>query len=205
MKFFSIIKNGIITENPSFIQVVGMCPLLAVSTSAINGFSMGLAASAVLICSNLFISAMRKFIPDEIRIPAFIVVIASFVTIVQLLLSAYLPELNESLGLYIPLIVVNCIILARAEAFAYKNTVIDSIADGVGNGLGFTVAITLLGIIREFIGSGTFFGMTVLPEAFPKTLILILSPGAFFTLGLLMAFFNHRKNKSKALQGGDAE
>jgi len=198
MKFFKIIKTGIIDDNPTFVQVVGMCPLLAVSTTATNSVGMGLCASAVLICSNLFISLLRKFIPNEVRIPAFIVVIASFVTIVQLALEAFLPELNESLGLFIPLIVVNCIILARAESFAYKNSVIDSIADGIGNGLGFTVAITVLGIIREVIGSGTFFGFTVLPDAFPKTIMMILAPGAFITLGLMMAFLNNQRNKNKA-------
>ena len=197
-KALHALKNGMIDENPTFIQVIGTCPTLAVTTSAINGIGMGLSTTAVLMCSNLFISLSRKIIPDTVRIPCFIVVIASFVTIVQLLLSAFLPSLNASLGLYIPLIVVNCIILGRAEAFASKFGPVESFFDGVGNGLGFTVAITVIGLIREFIGSGTLFGMTVLPEAFPKTLIMIMSPGAFFTFGTLMAIFHRLMAKQKA-------
>ncbi len=193
-----IIKNGIIDENPTFSQVIGMCPTLAVTSSAINGIGMGLSTAAVLICSNLFISLLRKVIPDKVRIPCFIVVIATFVTIIQFLLQAYLPSLNASLGLYIPLIVVNCLILARAEAFASKNSPIDSIFDGIGMGLGFTVALGFLGLVREFIGAGTLFNVTVLPEAFPKTLLFVMAPGAFFTLGCLMALLNHFKNKKKA-------
>ena len=197
-KALHALKNGMIDENPTFIQVIGTCPTLAVTTSAINGIGMGLSTTAVLMCSNLFISLLRKIIPDTVRIPCFIVVIASFVTIVQLLLSAFLPSLNASLGLYIPLIVVNCIILGRAEAFASKFGPVESFFDGIGNGLGFTVAITVIGLIREFIGSGTLFGMTVLPEAFPKTLIMIMSPGAFFTFGTLMAIFHSLMAKQKA-------
>ena len=197
-KALHALKNGMIDENPTFIQVIGTCPTLAVTTSAINGIGMGLSTTAVLMCSNLFISLLRKIIPDTVRIPCFIVVIASFVTIVQLLLSAFLPSLNASLGLYIPLIVVNCIILGRAEAFASKFGPVESFFDGVGNGLGFTMAITVIGLIREFIGSGTLFGMTVLPEAFPKTLIMIMSPGAFFTFGTLMAIFHRLMAKQKA-------
>lgn len=193
-----IIKNGIIDENPTFSQVIGMCPTLAVTSSAINGIGMGLSTAAVLICSNLFISLLRKVIPDKVRIPCFIVVIATFVTIIQFLLQAYLPSLNASLGLYIPLIVVNCLILARAEAFASKNSPIDSIFDGIGMGLGFTVALGFLGLVREFIGAGTLFNVAVLPEAFPKTLLFVMAPGAFFTLGCLMALLNHFKNKKKA-------
>lgn len=193
-----IIKNGIIDENPTFSQVIGMCPTLAVTSSAINGIGMGLSTAAVLICSNLFISLLRKVIPDKVRIPCFIVVIATFVTIIQFLLQAYLPSLNASLGLYIPLIVVNCLILARAEAFASKNSPIDSIFDGIGMGLGFTVALGFLGLVREFIGAGTLFNVTVLPDAFPKTLLFVMAPGAFFTLGCLMALLNHFKNKKKA-------
>ena len=193
-----IIKNGIINENPTFVQVIGMCPTLAVTSSAINGLGMGLSTAAVLICSNIFVSLIRKFIPDEVRIPSFIVVIATFVTIVQLLLQAYLPSLNASLGLYIPLIVVNCIILGRAEAFASKNSPIDSAFDGIGMGLGFTIALTVIGLVREFIGSGTLFNISVLPEAFPKTLLFVMAPGAFFTLGCLMALLNHFKNKKKS-------
>lgn len=193
-----IIKNGIIDENPTFVQVIGMCPTLAVTSSAINGIGMGLSTAAVLICSNIFISLIRKIIPDEVRIPSFIVVIATFVTIVQLLLQAYLPSLNASLGLYIPLIVVNCIILGRAEAFASKNSPIDSAFDGIGMGLGFTIALTVIGLVREFIGSGTLFNISVLPEDFPKTLLFVMAPGAFFTLGCLMALLNHFKNKKKS-------
>ncbi|NDO47297.1 electron transport complex subunit E [Clostridium sp. MD294] len=193
-----IIKNGIIDENPTFSQVIGMCPTLAVTSSAINGIGMGLSTAAVLICSNLFISLLRKVIPDKVRIPCFIVVIATFVTIIQFLLQAYLPSLNASLGLYIPLIVVNCLILARAEAFASKNSPIDAIFDGIGMGLGFTVALGFLGLVREFIGAGTLFNVTVLPDAFPKTLLFVMAPGAFFTLGCLMGLLNYFKNKKKA-------
>lgn len=190
-----IIKNGIIDENPTFMQVIGMCPTLAVTSSAINGIGMGLAATAVLICSNIFVSLLRKIIPDTVRIPCFIVVIATFVTIIEFALKAYVPSLYASLGLFIPLIVVNCIILARAEAFASKNGPFASACDGLGMGLGFTIALGCMGLIREFIGSGTAFGMTVLPEAFPKTLLFVMAPGAFFTLACMMAVLNNIKNK----------
>lgn len=190
-----IIKNGIIDENPTFMQVIGMCPTLAVTSSAINGIGMGLAATAVLICSNVFVSLLRKIIPDTVRIPCFIVVIATFVTIIEFVLKAYVPSLYASLGLFIPLIVVNCIILARAEAFAAKNGPLASACDGIGMGLGFTIALGCMGLIREFIGSGTAFGMTVLPEAFPKTLLFVMAPGAFFTLAVMMAVLNNIKNK----------
>ncbi len=202
-KALHALKNGMFDENPTFIQVIGTCPTLAVTTSAINGIGMGLSTTAVLMCSNLFISLLRKIIPDTVRIPCFIVVIASFVTIVQLLLSAFLPSLNASLGLYIPLIVVNCIILGRAEAFASKFGPVESFFDGIGNGLGFTIAITVIGLIREFIGSGTLFGLTVLPEAFPETLIMIMSPGAFFTYGTLMAIFHRLMAKQKAKKAAE--
>ena len=190
-----IIKNGIIDENPTFMQVIGMCPTLAVTSSAINGIGMGLAATAVLICSNVFVSLLRKIIPDTVRIPCFIVVIATFVTIIEFVLKAYVPSLYASLGLFIPLIVVNCIILARAEAFASKNGPFASACDGIGMGLGFTIALGCMGLIREFIGSGTAFGVTVLPEAFPKTLLFVMAPGAFFTLAVMMAVLNTIKNK----------
>ncbi|MFV0440894.1 MAG: electron transport complex subunit RsxE [Lachnospirales bacterium] len=183
----SIFKNGIIAENPVFFQLVGMCPTLAVTSSGINGFGMGVATTAVLIMSNFFISLIRKIIPDEVRIPSFIVVIATFVTIIGFLLKAFLPELDQSLGLFIPLIVVNCLILARAEAFASKNSPIISAVDGLAMGLGFTFALTVIGLIREFFGASTLFGITVLPEAIPQTLIMILPPGAFFTLGAILA------------------
>ena len=190
-----LIKNGIIDENPTFMQVIGMCPTLAVTSSAINGIGMGLAATAVLICSNIFVSLLRKIIPDTVRIPCFIVVIATFVTIIEFVLKAYVPSLYASLGLFIPLIVVNCLILARAEAFASKNGPIASAFDGIGMGLGFTIALGCMGLIREFIGSGTAFGIAVLPEAFPKTLLFVMAPGAFFTLACMMAVLNNFKNK----------
>ncbi|MBO6008524.1 MAG: electron transport complex subunit RsxE [Lachnospiraceae bacterium] len=196
-KSFERLYNGIIKENPTFILTLGMCPTLAVTTSAINGLGMGLTTAAVLALSNLFISALRKVIPDKVRIPAFIVIVASFVTMVQLLLEAFIPSLNAALGIYIPLIVVNCIILGRAESYAYHNPVIPSFFDGVGMGLGFTVALTLLGIFREFIGSGTFFGMRVFPEEYGVT-IFVLAPGAFFVLAVLVAIQNFIKDKMAA-------
>lgn len=195
---FKIIKNGLIDENPTFVQVIGMCPTLAVTSSAVNGIGMGLSTAAVLIFSNLFISLLRKVIPDKVRIPCFIVVIAAFVTVIEFLLKAYLPALNASLGLYIPLIVVNCIILARAEAFAFKNGPFAAVCDGIGMGLGFTLALGVLGLVRELIGAGTLFDITVLPAAFPRTLLFVMAPGAFFTLGCLMAALNHFRNKKKA-------
>ena len=192
--------NGFIKENPTFVLMLGMCPTLAVTTSAINGLGMGLTTMVILAMSNLFISLLRKIIPNRVRIPAFIVIIASFVTIVQLLLEAYLPALDKALGMYIPLIVVNCIILGRAEAFASKNGPVASVLDGIGNGLGFTLALGAIGLVREFLGSGTLFNMTVLPAAFPKTLLLVMAPGAFFTLGIMMAALNRIKNNKK--EGG---
>lgn len=190
-----IIKNGIIDENPTFVQVIGMCPTLGVTSSAINGIGMGLAATAVLVFANIFVSLLRKVIPDTVRIPCFIVVIATFVTIIEFALKAYVPSLYATLGLFIPLIVVNCLILARAEAFASKNGPFDAAMDGIGMGLGFTVGLGTLGLVREFIGSGTLFGMTVLPEAFPRTLIFVMAPGGFFTLAVVMAALNSMRNK----------
>ena len=190
-----IIKNGIIDENPTFVQVIGMCPTLGVTSSAINGIGMGLAATAVLVFANIFVSLLRKVIPDTVRIPCFIVVIATFVTIIEFAMKAYVPSLYATLGLFIPLIVVNCLILARAEAFASKNGPFDAAMDGIGMGLGFTVGLGVLGLVREFIGSGTAFGMTVLPEAFPRTLLFVMAPGAFFTLACMMAVLNSIKNK----------
>ncbi len=184
-----IILNGLIKENPTFVLVLGMCPTLAVTSSAVNGLGMGLATTFVLIMSNLVISLIAGLIPDKVRIPSFIVVIAAFVTIVQLAMQAYLPSLNEALGLFIPLIVVNCIVLGRAEAFACKNGVVDSICDGIGIGLGFTVALTLLGAIRELLGSGKIFGATIFPEDY-GTLVFVLAPGAFIALGYLIAIVN---------------
>ncbi len=183
----SILTNGIIKENPVLRLVLGTCPTLAVSTSALNGIGMGVAATLVLICSNLTISLLRKVIPDRVRIPAYITVIAGFVTIVQMLVKAFAPALDESLGIYLPLIVVNCIILARAEMFASKNTVFNSVLDGIGMGLGFTLALFLMGFIRELIGAGTIFGITVNPT--PMT-IMLLPPGGFFVFGVLVALAN---------------
>ena len=172
--------NGLIKENPTFVLTLGMCPTLAVTTSAMNGLGMGLTTAAVLAMSNLIISLMRKLIPDRVRIPAFIVIIASFVTVVQLLLEAYLPVLNQSLGVYIPLIVVNCIILGRAESYAYSNPPIPSLFDGIGMGLGFSLALTCIGAVREILGSGTLFGLQLMPDSYTPITIFILAPGAFF-------------------------
>ena len=191
-----IFKNGIIDENPTFVQVIGMCPTLAVTSSAINGIGMGLSTAVVLACSNLAISLLRKIVPDKIRIPCFVVVIATFVTIVQMLLKAYVPALDKALGLYIPLIVVNCLILARAESFACKNKPFPSLVDGFAMGLGFTIALTILGAVREILGAGSVFGVAFLPATF-NTLLFILPPGAFLTLGCLMAVFN-KVTKKKA-------
>lgn len=182
--------NGIIPENPTFRLVLGTCPTLAVTTSAINGVGMGAAATFVLVCSNLVISLLRNFIPNKVRIPAFIVIICTFVTMVQMLMQAYLPSLYESLGIFIPLIVVNCIILARAEAFASKNTPLLSAADGLGMGLGFTLALTLMGAIRELIGSGSIFGLNLLGAGYQPMLLIVLASGGFLTYGLLLGLFN---------------
>ena len=196
------VYNGIIKENPTLVLMLGMCPTLAVTTSAINGLGMGLSTTAVLIMSNMMISALRKIIPDKVRMPAFIVVVASFVTIVDLLIQGYLPSLNDSLGIYIPLIVVNCIILGRAEAYASKNPVLPSIFDGVGMGLGFTCSLTVIGLIREIIGAGTAFGVQIMPEAYEPFSIFVMAPGAFFVLALLTAIQNRLKLKSAT--NGDA-
>ncbi|KKY00512.1 RnfABCDGE type electron transport complex subunit E [Paraclostridium benzoelyticum] len=190
-----IIKNGLVDENPVLVQVIGMCPTLAVTTSAINGLGMGLSTTAVLVCSNVVISMMRKFVPSKIRIPAFIVVIATFVTMVGMLLKAYIPALDKALGLFIPLIVVNCLILARAESFASKNKPGASAVDGVGMGLGFALSLTVLGSIREILGNGSLFGFTLFGASFQPALLFILPPGAFLTLGFLLAGFNKLKDK----------
>lgn len=187
---FQVFLNGLITENPTFVLMLGMCPTLGVTTAAINGIGMGLATTAVLICSNLLISLLRNIISERIRIPAFIVVIASFVSIVEMLLKAYLPDLSDALGVYIPLIVVNCIIFARAEAFAFKNPPVASLADGLGMGLGFTGAITILSAIRELLGSGTIFGAQLMPESYEPMAIMLQVPGGFITLGLLLILVN---------------
>ena len=189
-----VFTNGILKENPTFGLVLGMCPTLATTTSAINGMSMGLATLFVLVCSNIVISMLKSLIPDKVRIPAFIVVIATFVTLVQLLMQAYLPAIYEVLGLFIPLIVVNCIVLGRAEAFAAKNGVGLSALDGLGMGLGFTLALTVLGAIREFLGTGCVFGWSIYPEQF-GSLVFVLAPGAFIALAFLMAIINKAQKK----------
>ena len=186
----SVFFNGLITENPTFRLVLGTCPTMAVTTSAINGVGMGLAATFVLIGSNVVISLLRHFIPDKIRIPSFIVIICTFVTIVQMVMQAFLPSLYASLGLFIPLIVVNCIILARAEAFASKNGVLLSAVDGVGMGLGFTAAITIIGAIRELFGNGTVFGLRVFGPSYQPMLLLVLPAGGFIVFGLLLGLMN---------------
>jgi len=192
MNYISIIKNGIVKENPTFVLMLGMCPTLATTTSAVNGLSMGLATMFVLICSNIVISLIKKLTPDMVRIPVFIVVIASFVTILQMVMQAYVPSIYATLGLFIPLIVVNCIILGRAEAFAAKNGPVESLMDGVGIGLGFTLGLTLLGVCREFLGAGSVFGFELLPETY-NMLMFVLPPGAFITLGFLVAAINRMK------------
>lgn len=189
-KNLSIFTNGILRENPVLRLMLGTCPTLAVSTAASNGIGMGLAATAVLVCSNAAISLLRKFIPDKVRIPAFITIIAGFVTIVQMLVKAFLPSIDASLGIYLPLIVVNCIILARAEMFACKNTLLPSVLDGLGMGIGFTATLTLMGAIRELIGAGTLFGITVTANFIEPMLILLLPPGGFFVFGVLVALSN---------------
>lgn len=190
MKHLQNLINGLIKENPTFRLLLGMCPTLAVTTSAINGLGMGLATMVVLIGSNVVISALRKVIPDNIRIPAFIVIIASFVTIVGMLMEAFVPALYAALGIYISLIVVNCIILGRAEAFAFTNGVLDSMFDGIGMGLGFTMSLTVLGAIREILGAGSIFGISLFGASFEPVILMILPPGAFLTLGLCIALIN---------------
>jgi electron transport complex protein RnfE len=193
-KNIKILFNGIIKDNPVFVLLLGMCPTLATTSSAINGMSMGLATMFVLVCSNVVISLLKNLIPDLVRIPAFIVVIATFVTIVEMMMNAYLPALADSLGIFIPLIVVNCIVLGRAEAFAAKNNVLSSLFDGIGIGLGFTLALTVLGVMREFLGSGKMFSVSIFPEDYGMTLF-VLAPGAFIALGYLVAVFNKLQRK----------
>ena len=192
MNYINIIKNGIIKDNPTFVLMLGMCPTLATTTSASNGLAMGLATMAVLICTNVVISCLKSITPDKVRIPVFIVVIAAFVTLLQMVIKAYLPDVDKSLGLFIPLIVVNCIILGRAEAFAAKNSPLASLFDGIGIGLGFTIALTVLGLVREVLGSGAIFGFTFIPEDY-NILLFVLAPGAFITLGYLIAIVNKLK------------
>ena len=192
MNNFKVILNGIIKENPTFVLLLGMCPTLGTTSSALNGMSMGLATMAVLIFSNLIISLIKNLIPDMVRIPSFIVVIASLVTILQMLIKAYAPEVDKSLGLFIPLIVVNCVILGRAEAFAAKNGPLSSVCDGIGMGLGFTLGLTLLGAVREILGTGSIFSLSLFPEQY-GALVFVLAPGAFIALGYLIAIINKIK------------
>ncbi len=199
--FFKTLVNGLIKENPTFVLFLGMCPTLAVTTGVINAIGMGLSTMAVLVCSNLVISLLRKFIPDKIRIAAYVVIIAGFVTIVEMVMKAYTPALSNSLGIYIPLIVVNCIILGRAEAFANSHGPLVSIADGIGMGLGFTCSLTLIGSVREILGAGTFAGISVFGSAFKPASIMILPPGAFLTLGCLLAIINIIAKRRKAKEG----
>ena len=194
MNYIKILNNGIVKENPTFVLLLGMCPTLATTTSARNGLSMGLATMAVLICTNFVISCIKSLTPDKVRIPVFVVVIASFVTVLQLIIKAYLPEIDKDLGIFIPLIVVNCIILGRAESFAAKNGPIASIFDGIGIGLGFTMALTFLGMVRELFGAGSLFGATILPET-SNVLLFVLPPGAFISLGFLTAIIGRLSNK----------
>ncbi|MEA4937425.1 MAG: electron transport complex subunit E [Paludibacter sp.] len=189
---FSVLLNGIIKENPTFVIMLGMCPTLGTTSSAMNGFGMGLATTFVLLSSNVAISLLKNIIPDNVRIPAFVVVIAAFVTLVEMVMQAYVPALYDSLGIFIPLIVVNCIVLGRAEAFAAKNTVFKSFLDGLGMGLGFTLALTVLGSAREILGTGKVFNFTLFPENYGM-LMFVLAPGAFIALAYLIAIFNKLK------------
>lgn len=189
MKYWKIIYNGIVPGNPVFVLLLGMCATLGTTSTALNGLMLGLATAAVLICSNGVVSAIKDFVPDKVRIPAYIVVIASFVTVLQLLINAYMPGLNATLGIFIPLIVVNCILLGRAEAFAGKHGVVESLCDGLGCGVGFTLALTLLGSVRELLGTGSLFGISIYPEDYGM-LLFVLAPGAFIALGYLIAIVN---------------
>lgn len=193
----AVLKNGLLNENPTFIQLLGMCPTLAVTTSVANAIGMGLSATFVLACSNLAVSLIRKIVPDKIRIATYVIVIAAFVSVVDMLLKAYLPTLSASLGMFIPLIVVNCIILARAESFASKNKALPSVFDGIGMGLGFTCALTILGTVREILGNGTFLGLSLFGAAYKPAIIFILPPGAFLVLGSLIALLNLIRDKRK--------
>ncbi len=192
-----VFLNGLIFENPTFVQLLGMCPTLAVTTSVKNGLGMGLSAAAVLVCSNVIISLLRKIIPDKVRIAAYIVIIAAFVTVIQMCLEAFLPDLSSSLGIFIPLIVVNCIILARAEAFASKNSALASAADGLGMGLGFTCALCIISAVREFLGAGTIFDIPVYGNTVSPASIIIMAPGGFIVLGILVAAVQHFMNREE--------
>ncbi len=205
-KVLERLYSGIIKENPTFVQMLGMCPTMAVTTSAINGLGMGLTTTVILILSNMMISALRRVIPDKVRIPAYIVVVASFVTIIQFLLEGFVPSLYDSLGIYIPLIVVNCIILGRAESYASRHSVVLSMFDGIGMGLGFTLGLTSIGIFRELFGNGTVFGWHIMPERYEPVTILILAPGAFFVLACLVAVQNKvRLSRKTGADGTDCK
>ncbi|WP_416197685.1 MAG: Ion-translocating oxidoreductase complex subunit E [Sporanaerobacter sp.] len=197
MKLSQVFRNGLIKENPIFVQLIGMCSTLAVTTSAVNGIAMGLAVTVVLIGSNLVISLIRNVVPDKIRIPSFVVVIATFVTIIDMFLKAYSPTIYNALGLFIPLIVVNCIIFARAESFASKNGILPSIVDGLGMGLGYTLALLILGSIRELLGAGALFGYQIMSASYQPALIAIMPPGAFIILGILIGIFNNIRMKNE--------
>lgn len=197
-KYTERIRNGVVTENPTFIMMLGMCPTFAVTTSAINGFGMGVSTLVVLILANWIISLVRNVIPDQVRLPAYIVIVASLVTVVQLLIQGYIPFLYDALGIYIPLIVVNCIILGRAEAYASKNPPVLSIFDGLGMGLGFTFALTLIGLVRELLGNGTAFGFQVMPDFYEPIGIIVKAPGAFLILALVIALMNAGKVNTRA-------
>lgn len=202
MKNLKVLKNGIIDENPTLVQLLGMCPTLAVTTSVINAIGMGLSATFVLIFSNIAISLLRKFIPSKIRIASYVVIIATFVSIIEMLLKAYLPDLSKSLGVFIPLIVVNCIILARAESFASQNKVFPSLVDGLGMGLGFTLGLTILASVREILGNGTLFNIALFGESFKPAIIFILSPGAFISLGIILGIKNAISMRKGAKNNG---
>lgn len=205
MNLIKTFKNGVLTENPVFVQLLGMCPTLAVTTTALDGMAMGLATLTVLFASNLVISIFRNAIPDKIRMPAYIVIIATFVTLIGMIMHGYAIELYKSLGLFIPLIVVNCLILGRAESFASKNKPVISVADGIGMGFGFTIALVILGIVREILGAGSVFGLSLFGEAFKPAIIMILPPGAFLALGLLIGLLNYVQKKHKIKQNGRNE
>ncbi len=194
-KYFNVLTAGILKENPVFVLMLGLCPTLGVTGSAINGFSMGMAVIAVLACSNGLISLFKKLIPSQVRIPAYIIIIATLVTVVDMVMNAFTPDLYKVLGLFIPLIVVNCIVLGRAESFAAKNGVFESILDGIGSGMGFTLSLTFLGAIREILGNGSVFGISLVPEGFQPALIFVLAPGGFITIGTIMACINIYKSK----------
>ena len=195
MKYADLIKSGVITNNPVFVQLLALCPLLAVTSSAVNGIAMGLATTAVMVCASSVISLLRKLIPGDIRIAVFVVVIAGFVTCIQLLLEAYAPDINNALGIFIPLIVVNCILFARVESFAFKNKIFDSSVDALGMGLGFTLGLFTIGAIREIFGSGSIFGYQFIQDTTSHVLIMIMAPGAFFTLGILIMITKYRRSK----------